>query len=66
MGGELLAPTIDRTTCNPSGVASPVTTNHAAQGSVLVNLRNADNLKISPEAGFVAELVVSEQMRISS
>ena len=28
----------------PSGVASPVTTNHAAKGSVFVNLRNAGNL----------------------
>ena len=29
----------------PSGVASPVTTNHAAKGSVSVNLRNGGNFK---------------------
>ena len=31
-----------------SGVASPVTTNHAARESVFVNLRNAGNLKNWP------------------
>ena len=31
-----------------SGVASPVTTNHAAKGSVFVNLRNPGNLEMSP------------------
>ena len=51
-----MAPRTDRTTpvgCRvrypiPSDVASPVTTNHAAKGSVFVNLRNAGNLKIGP------------------
>ena len=32
----------------PSGIASPVTTNHAAKGSVFVNVRNADNLNNWP------------------
>ena len=36
----------DRTTRIPSGVASPVTTNHASRGSVFGKLRNAGNLKI--------------------
>ena len=40
-----MAPRTDRRTCIPSGVASPVTTNHAAKGSVFVNLRNIGNLK---------------------
>ena len=44
-GRELMAPRTDRTTRIPSGVASPVTTNHAAKGPVFVNLRNADHLK---------------------
>ena len=43
-----MAPRTDRTTRIPSGVTSPVTTNHAAKGSVFVNLRNASNLKIGP------------------
>ena len=46
MGMELMAPRTDRTTRIPSGVASPVTANHAAKGCVFVNLRNAGNLKI--------------------
>ena len=37
MGRELMAPRTDRTTRIPSGVASPVATNHAAKGSVFVN-----------------------------
>ena len=41
-----MAPSTDHTTRIPSGVASPVTTNHAAKGSVFVNLRNTGNLKI--------------------
>ena len=43
-----MAPRTDRTTRIPSGVASPVTTSHAAKGSVFVDLRNAGNLKIGP------------------
>ena len=38
MGKERMAPRTDRTTRIPSGVASPVTTKHAAKGSVFVNL----------------------------
>jgi hypothetical protein len=41
MGRGLMAPITDRTTRTPSGVASPVTTKHAAEGSVFVDLRNA-------------------------
>ena len=52
LGRELMAPRTDRTTRIPSGVASPVTTNHAAKGSVFVNLRNGGNLKI----GFMTTL----------
>jgi len=44
-GAPLMAPRTDRTTRIPSGVASPVTTNHAAKGSVFVSLRNTGNLK---------------------
>ena len=40
-----MVPRTDRTARIPSGVTSPVTTNHAAKGSVFVNLRNAGNLK---------------------
>ena len=58
-----MASRTDRTGRITSGGASPITTNHAAKGSVFVNLRNAGNLKIGREPGFVAELVVSEQMR---
>ena len=46
---ELMAPRTDRTTRIPSGVTSPVTTNHAAKGSVCVNIRNAGRSKIGPE-----------------
>ena len=49
MGRELMAPRTDRTTRIPSGVASPVTTHHAAKGSVFVSLRNGGNLKIGPQ-----------------
>ena len=52
-GRELMAPRTDRTTRIPSVVASPVTTNHAANGSVFVNLRNGGNLK--RDLGEVAE-----------
>ena len=44
---ELMAPRTDRTTRIPTGVASPVTTNHAARGSMLVNLRNGGNLQVA-------------------
>jgi len=47
-GRELMAPKTDRTTRISSGVASPVITNHAAKGSVFVNLRNTGNLKNCP------------------
>ena len=40
-----MAPRTDRTKRIPSGVASPVTTSHAAKGSVFVNLRNGGNLQ---------------------
>ena len=52
MGRELMAPRTDRTTRIPSGVASPVTTSHAAKGSVLVNLRNGCNLNNWPKTRF--------------
>ena len=51
MGRELTAPRTDRTTRIPSGVTSPVTTNHAAKGSVFVDLRNAATSKIGPRRG---------------
>jgi len=44
MGRDQMAPRTDRTTRIPSGVASLVTTNHAAKGSVFVNVRNGGNL----------------------
>jgi hypothetical protein len=44
-----MAPRTDRTTRIPSGVASSVTTKHAAKGSVFVNLRNAGNSKIETQ-----------------
>jgi len=43
-----MAPRTDRTTRVLSGVASPLTSNHAAKGSVFVDLRNADNLQGKP------------------
>ena len=53
MGRELIAPRIDRTTRISSGVASPVTTNHAAKGSVFVNLINGGNFPNLPsKCGF--------------
>ena len=45
MGGQLMAPRTNRTTRIPSGVTSPITTKHAAKGSLFVDLRNTDNLK---------------------
>ena len=48
MARELMAPRTDRTMRILSGVASPVTTNHAAKGSMFVKLRNAGNLKNNP------------------
>ena len=48
MGSELMVPKIDRTTRILSGVASPVTTNHAVKGSMFVKLKNTGNLKIGP------------------
>ena len=44
LGIELMAPRTDRTTRSASGVASPVTTDHAA----FVNLKNTGNSKIGP------------------
>ena len=43
-----MAPITDRTTRTPSGVASPVTNNLAAEESVFVNLGNRSNFKIGP------------------
>ena len=43
-GRGLMAPRTDRTTRIPSGVACPLTTNHAAKWSVFVDLRNTGNL----------------------
>ena len=40
-----MAPRTNHTTRIPSGVASPVTTEQAAKGSVFVNLRNPGNLE---------------------
>ena len=48
MGRRLMAPRTDRMTRIPSGVASRVTTNHAAKGSVFVKLRNAGNFLKMP------------------
>ena len=48
MGRKLMTPRTDRTTRIPSGVASPVTTNHAATGSMFVNLSNTGNFKKWP------------------
>ena len=55
MGRELMAPRTDCTTCIPCGVASPVITNHAAQGSVFVNARNFGNLNIGSARNFAAQ-----------
>ena len=46
MGRGLMAPITDPTTRIASAVASPVTTHHAAKGSVFVDLRKAGDLKI--------------------
>ena len=43
-------PKIDRTTSNSSGVASLITTNHAAKRSVFVNSRNGGYFKKRVEA----------------
>ena len=51
-----------RSACIPSGVASPVTTNHAAKGSVFVNLRNTGKLKMA-HAGH-APPAASERARV--
>ena len=48
MGRELMTLKTDRTTRIPFGVALPVTTNHAAKGSVFVKLRNAGNFEKWP------------------
>ena len=45
MGRDLMVPRTDLTTHIPSGVASPIATNHAAKGSVFAIFRNAGNLK---------------------
>ena len=50
-----MAPRTNRTTRIPSGVASPVATNHAADGSVFVNLRDTGNL-----AGLKRHLIEGE------
>jgi len=50
-----MAPKTDRTTRIPSGVAPPVTTNHAAKGSVSVNLRNTGNFEM--DLGGCADVV---------
>ena len=50
MGRELMAPRTDRTTRVPSSVEYPVAANHAAEGPVFINLRNAGNLKIGTQA----------------
>ena len=47
-----MAPRTNRATRIPSGVASPVCTNHAAKGSVFVDLRNVGDLKKWPLAPF--------------
>ena len=47
-----MAPRTDCTTRIPSSVASPVTMNHTAKGSVFVNLRNTSNLKIEVLVGY--------------
>ena len=44
MERELMASRTDRKTRILSGVASPFDTNHAAKGSVFVDLRSAGNL----------------------
>jgi hypothetical protein len=48
MGRELMAPRTDRTTRIPSGVASPVATNHRAKGFVFVRLKNGGNFQKWP------------------
>ena len=48
VGGGVMAPRTDRTTRIPPGVASPVSTNHAAKGSAFCHLRNTGNLKNWP------------------
>ena len=47
MGREPMAPRTDRMAHIPSGVAGPVATKHAAEGSVFVDLRNAGTLKMA-------------------
>ena len=56
MGRELLASRSDRTTRIPPGVASLVTTNHAAKGSVFGNVKCAGSFKNWPAVvqGFLA------------
>jgi len=49
MGSELMAPRTDHTTRIPSGVASPISTSHEANGRMFANLRNGDNLKLGPQ-----------------
>ena len=51
-----MAPRTDRTTRIPSGFASPVTTNHAAEESVFVDFRNTGNLNTWPGRGVVDRL----------
>ena len=43
MGGGLIASRTDRTTCTPSGVTSPISSSHDANGCMFVELSNAGN-----------------------
>ena len=55
MGRQLMSPITDRTMRIPSGVASPITTNHAVTGSVFVKLTNPGNLKIGLQGSHLTE-----------
>jgi hypothetical protein len=50
-----MSPITDRTMRIPSGVASPITTNHAVTGSVFVKLTNPGNLKIGLQGSHLTE-----------
>ena len=73
MRKELMAPRTDCTTRMPSGVTSPVTTNHVTKQCVFVHLRNTGNLKTWPEerahevyGGDVLRIMNHEVARTSS
>ena len=51
----------NRTKHIPFGFASPVTTSHAAKGSVFVDLRNCSNLKIDPLTAWHCLEVISRE-----